>query len=192
MHGLLLILSGPSGCGKSTVIKRLNELVSGLRFSVSCTTRSPRPGEVNGVHYYFCTPQEFQEKQDAGEMLEYAHVHTASYGTPKAPAIEAIHNGEIMILDIDVQGARQVKAALDNTEYASALVRVFLAPPSLEELERRLRSRGTETEAAIETRLKNAATEMACADEYQYQVVNDQVENAAQALKNIITEWQTK
>ncbi|MBO7742407.1 MAG: guanylate kinase, partial [Victivallales bacterium] len=136
MKGIALVLSGPSGAGKSTVIGHLRKHLPELKFSISCTTRAPRPGETHGVHYYFCSKEEFQQKVDAKAMLEYAHVHLDSYGTPAEPVLSAVDNGEVMLLDIDVQGARQVKAALENSPYRENLLTVFLDPPSMEELER--------------------------------------------------------
>lgn len=187
MKGIALVMSGPSGAGKSTVIGYLRELLPELLFSISCTTRAPRPGEQDGVHYYFCSKEDFQTKVEAGEMLEYAHVHLDSYGTPASPVFQAVDNGGVMLLDIDVQGARQVKNALEKTPYREHLLTVFLAPPSMEELERRLRGRGTEKEEAILTRLANAAREMAASSEYDCTIVNDDAKKAAAELYKIIT-----
>jgi guanylate kinase len=184
--GLAVILSGPSGAGKSTIIQRLRQFLPGLEFSISCTTRPPRPGEQDGVHYYFCTEADFEAKRDAGELLESAHVHTASYGTPKTPVADAIQRGAVILLDIDVQGARQIRAAIAGTDLEPSFLSIFIAPPSLEVLEQRLRGRGTETEAAIQTRLANARRELDAAPEYQHTVVNDTVDRAAAELRDLI------
>ena len=186
MKGIALVMSGPSGAGKSTVLGHLRKLIPDLQFSISCTTRAPRPGETHGVHYYFCSKAEFQAKVDTGAMLEYAHVHLDSYGTPAQPVFDAIDQGQIMLLDIDVQGARQVRDALKNSPYRPNLLTVFLAPPSMNELERRLRGRGTESENAIQTRLANAQKEMDAAPEYDATIINDDAQTAANHLYTLI------
>ena len=185
-NGLALILSGPSGVGKSTIIGHLNALRDGLRFSISCTTREPRPGETDGVHYHFITRERFEEMLTSGGFLESALVHGNYYGTPRQPVTAAIDAGAVILLDIDVQGMRLVKKALTGTPYAARLRTVFIAPPDLQELERRLRGRGTETPETLARRLKNAAGEMACADEYQHTIVNRDAVEAAQQLLAII------
>ena len=185
--GLALIISGPSGVGKSTIVGHLEAMCPGLRFSISCTTRAPRPGEIDGVHYHFLTRERFKALLAEGGLLESALVHGNYYGTPKTPVTEAIDDGAVILLDIDVQGMRLVCQALGGTPYGARLRTVFIAPPSMEELERRLRGRGTETPESLARRLKNAAGEMACAGEYQHTVVNHDAREAARKLLEIIS-----
>ena len=185
-NGKAIILSGPSGAGKSTIIGKLNQLLPGLLFSISCTTRAPRPGEVDGVHYHFTNREEFERLLEANGFLEHALVHGNYYGTPRKPVADAIDGGDTMLLDIDVQGARLVRKALEGTAYAARLRTVFITPPSLEELERRLRGRGTESPESLRRRLSAAAGEMACAPEYQHTIVNDDPDRAAEELREII------
>ncbi len=185
-NGLALIISGPSGVGKSTIVGHLEALRPGLRFSISCTTRDPRPGEIDGVHYHFLTQERFEQMLASGGFLESAQVHGNYYGTPKEPVTTAVDEGAVILLDIDVQGMRLVRQALAGTPYETRLRTVFIAPPDLQELERRLRGRGTETPESLARRLKNAAGEMACADEYQHTVVNRDAQEAARQLLAII------
>ena len=179
-RGKLLVLSGPSGCGKGTVLRALMEGRSDMAFSVSATTRAPRPGEVDGREYYFVSRQRFAEMVEQGELLEHAEFVGNCYGTPKTPVLSQLAAGKHVLLDIEVQGAAQVKKAMPEA------VTVFLVPPSLEELERRLRGRGTETEEKIRQRLKTAEYEMTLAPDYDHIVVNDVVERAAAALAEIL------
>ena len=179
-RGKLLVLSGPSGCGKGTVLRALMEGRSDMVFSVSATTRAPRPGEVDGREYYFVSRERFMEMVVQGELLEHAEFVGNCYGTPKAPVLTQLEAGLHVLLDIEVQGAAQVKKAMPEA------VLVFLAPPSLEELERRLRGRGTETEEKIQGRLKTAEYEMTLAGEYDYTVVNDEVARAAAEVAEIL------
>ncbi|HLW64854.1 MAG TPA: guanylate kinase [Gemmataceae bacterium] len=179
--GPLIIISGPSGSGKSTVIARLlarRDLP--LHLSVSATTRQPRPSEVNGRDYWFLPKQEFLERIARDEFLEHAEVHGNCYGTLKEQVEPFREKGEGVILDIDVQGAAQVRVKCPDH------VSIFLQPPSQVVLEQRLRDRHTETEQAIELRLRNAARELTHAGEYQYQVVNDEVERAVQEIHSIL------
>lgn len=185
-NGLAIILSGPSGAGKSTLVHKVNQWIPGMLFSISCTTRAPRPGEQDGVDYHFISIEEFEKGKDRGDFLEYAFVHGNYYGTPKAPMLSAIQNDQIMLLDIDVQGARQIRECLKGTSLEKSVEYIFIAPPSLEILETRLRNRGTETEEAIQKRLNNARGEMETWKEYQYLVVNDDAEIAARKLEAII------
>ena len=178
--GKLLILSGPSGCGKSTVIGQLMQLRNDLRFSVSATTRAPRPGEQDGREYYFVTREKFDQMVSEGELLEHAEFVGNCYGTPKAPVVSQMERGITVILDIEVQGAAQVKEKMPEA------VSVFLAPPSLEELEHRLRKRGTESEEKILSRLATAKKELALAGTYDHIVVNDDPERAARELYDIL------
>ena len=184
--GTALIVSGPSGTGKSTVCKPVMTTMPDLHFSVSCTTRSPRPGEQDGVDYFFITTEEFQRRLQADAFLEHAEVHGNLYGTPRSEVEPYVVAGRDVLLDIDVQGARQVRQRIADTPTGRAAVFVFIAPPSLEELERRLRGRQTETEAAIQRRLSNARDEMAAWLEYDYLVINDQVEAAGNQLRAIL------
>lgn len=179
--GLLVILSGPSGAGKGTVIRKLSEIRGDIRFSVSATTRAPRPGEEDGREYFFKTPEEFQAMVDAGEFLEYAGYVESRYGTPAAPVDRDLEAGYHVILDIEVQGAAQI------LEKRPEAVSVFLLPPSLEELERRLRGRGTDTEEKILKRLAAAREEYARAGSYRYIIINDDASAAAERLSAIIT-----
>ena len=179
--GLLIVLSGPSGAGKSTVIAALMRLRSDIRFSVSATTRAPRPGEEDGVDYFFRTHEEFARMIDEGAFLEHAEYVGNCYGTPAGPVDERLAEGWNVLLDIEVQGAEQVIGKRPDA------VSVFLAPPSLRELERRLRGRGTDTEEKILGRLETARRECALAHNYTYIVVNDDAETAARQLDAIIT-----
>ena len=180
--GKLLVISGPSGCGKSTVLSQVMAGRGDLRFSVSATTRAPRPGETDGKEYYFVSRERFEEMVENGELLEHAEFVGNCYGTPKAPVIKQLDEGITVILDIEVQGAAQVKALMPEA------VTVFLAPPSLEELEARLRGRGTETEEKILGRLETARRELLLAPTYDHVIVNDVVERAAQELSAILEE----
>ena len=178
--GKLLVLSGPSGAGKSTVVARLMTMRDDVCFSVSATTRAPRPGEVDGVNYFFVTRERFDEMVRENALLEHAEYVGNCYGTPRDYVAQKLESGMNVILDIEVQGARQVM------ERAPEAIPVFLMPPSLLELERRLRARGTESEDAILGRLKRAREEYH-ADFYRYIVINANVETAARELDAIIT-----
>ena len=179
-RGKLFIVSGPSGVGKSTVLRSLFAQRDNLYFSVSATTRAPRPGEENGVHYHFLTAEIFREWIDSGEFLEYAEFVGNAYGTPKRFVDEALDNGKDVILDIEVQGAEQVCAKRPET------VTIFIAPPSWEELERRLTARATDTTEKIQQRLQRAKEEVLQANHYDYFVINDTVEKAVLELSSII------
>ena len=179
--GKLFVISGASGVGKSTVLKNVMSCRSDLRFSVSATTRAPRPGEQDGVHYYFISREEFRAMIDRDEFLEYdAHMDNY-YGTPVAQLEEKLRHGSV-ILDIEPVGAFNVRA-----KRADAVL-IFIAPPSMEELERRLRSRGDTSDEQISLRLHRADWEMEQAKEYDYIVVNDQVEACADKILKIIAE----
>ena len=179
--GLLIVLSGPSGAGKSTVIAALMRKRNDVRFSVSATTRDPRPGEVDGKDYFFRTHEEFARMIEKDAFLEHAEYVGNCYGTPVAPVEESLNAGYHVLLDIEVQGAGQVMAKRPDA------VSVFLCPPSLRELERRLRGRGTDPEEKIMGRLATAGREYGRAKDYTYIVVNDDAENAAAELDAIIT-----
>ena len=178
--GFLLVLSGPSGSGKGTVSEALMEKNLGIKYSTSVTTRTPRPTEVNGENYFFATMEEFERMVENDELLEHAFVHTNYYGTPKQFVFDEIEKGEIVLLEIDVQGALQVKK-----KYKEAVF-IFLVPPTMQELRDRIVKRGTETEAEIETRFANAFREIDFVGEYDYFVVNDKVEHAVENIENII------
>lgn len=179
--GKLLVISGPSGAGKSTVIGRLMELRDDVCFSVSVTTRPPRPGEEDGKDYFFVTPQRFQELAEGGFLLENAEYVGNRYGTPRGYVESRILEGENVVLDIEVQGAAQVQKNCPDA------VTVFILPPSGEELERRLRHRNTDSDEKIRERLLQAKRECAEAGKYGYIVVNDDPDKAAKELDSIIT-----
>lgn len=178
--GVLIVLSGPSGAGKSTVVARAMEGRDDLCFSTSATTRQPRPGEVDGREYFFVTQQRFDEMVAHDELLEHAVYVTNSYGTPRRFVEDKLEAGMNVLLDIEVQGARQV------AEKCPDAVKIFVIPPSLEELERRLTGRGTDTSDAIQGRLKRAREEYCEADFYDYIIINDDVDTAARELSAII------
>ena len=179
--GRSFIISGPSGVGKSTVLSGLMEKRKNLYFSVSATTRQPRPGEEDGVHYHFLTMDTFREWIAQDEFLEHAEFVGNCYGTPKKYVYEAMDRGQDVILDIEVQGAMQV------AEKMPEVVRIFIAPPSWAELERRLTARGTDTPEKIQGRLARAKEEVKLAGTYNYFVINDSVDNAVRELNAIMT-----
>jgi guanylate kinase len=176
----LTVLSGPSGVGKGTVVRKVRELYPHVWVSVSCTTRRPRPGEREGREYRFVSREQFHELAEAGELLEFAEFAGNLYGTPRAPVDARLAAGEPTLLEIDLQGARQVRAAMPDAQL------VFLAPPSWDELERRLSGRGTELTAAVAARLDQARVELAAADEFDAVIVNDDIDSAAAALVALI------
>jgi len=178
--GLLIVLSGPSGAGKGTVCKALLPTMTTTHYSVSCTTREPRPGEVEGVNYFFKTVEQFEEMLKNDELLEYAQVYTNYYGTPRQFVEETLNAGKNVLLEIDIQGALQVKKKFPDGVF------LFLLPPSLDELKSRILGRGTEDEDSFNRRFGAAAEEMSYIDQYDYVVVNDQVENAMEKIRSII------
>lgn len=178
--GKTFIVSGPSGVGKSTVLNALFTKHDNLYFSVSATTRAPREGEVNGVHYHFIGADDFRKKIEEDAFLEYAEYVGNFYGTPKKYVDEAMDEGRDVILDIEIQGAQQVCQKRPET------VRIFIAPPSWEELERRLTARGTDTPEKVQKRLLRAKVELQTADSYDYFVINDTVEKAVEELEAIL------
>ncbi len=179
--GRVFVVSAPSGGGKTTVVARLLRRMPTLVRSVSVTTRPPRPGERPGKDYRFISPAAYQRLRRAGDLLEYAKVHGASYGTPKRPVERALRQGRDVILSIDVQGARKIRRALGRQA-----VLVFLLPPSMAQLRRRLLQRRTDTAAAIRRRLTAARRELACAAWYDYRIVNDRLDRAVDALAAVI------
>lgn len=180
MPSRLTVLSGPSGVGKGTVVAAVRELFPHIWVSVSCTTRPPRPGEVDGVQYHFVDRPTFLEMLARGELLEHAEFAGNLYGTPSAPVFEHLAAGVPTLLEIDLQGARQVRQSSPDAYF------VFLAPPSLPELERRLAGRGTEKASVVDARLALARVEMAAAAEFDRVVVNDDVRRAAGELVTLI------
>lgn len=178
--GILFILSGPSGVGKGTVRQRLFEQETNLKYSVSATTRKKRPGEKEGVDYFYKTEEEFKQMIANGELLEYARYVNNYYGTPKKYVEEQLALGNDVFLEIEVQGALQVKKNFPEGVF------IFLCPPSLEELKNRIMNRGTETDSLIRNRLKEASKEIEMMSEYDYVVVNDDVDKAVAKVKAII------
>ena len=179
--GKTFIISGPSGVGKSTVLSALLEKRPNVYFSVSATTRDPRPGELDGIHYHFMDVDSFRKWIAMDQFLEYAEYVGNFYGTPKRFVDEAMDQGKDVILDIEVQGAIQVTSKRPDT------VRIFIAPPSWAELERRLTERGTDSKDKIQKRLLRAKVEFQTAHTYDYFVINDTVENAVKELDAIMT-----
>ena len=179
--GLLVIISGPAGSGKGTIVSRLRELAP-FDFSVSATTRKPRPGEQHGVHYYFVDKADFENKIEQGEMLEYAQYVGNYYGTPKKPVDEALAAGKNIILDIEVKGALQVKEKMPEA------VMIYVLPPDYETLLARIRGRGTETEEVIQKRMTEAKTEIKTFPKYDYVVINREngIDEAAHDVLSIL------
>ncbi len=178
--GILMVISGPSGAGKGTVCKALLQKRDDVVLSVSATSRNPRPGEVDGVHYFFLSEQAFREKIDAGQMLEHAVFCGNYYGTPKAYVDEMLAAGKNVILEIEVQGAMHVRSKYPEGVY------IFILPPSMQELENRLVGRGTEKEAVVRERLERAKRELDYINKYNYVVVNEDVDKAADEICAVI------
>ena len=181
MRGNLIIISAPSGTGKTTILKKLFAQLKGVTFSVSHTTRQPRTGEEDGIDYHFVDKDDFQKMLEADQFLEWAEVHGNFYGTSKAEVQKHLDNGLDVFLDIDVQGARQVRQAAGEESFS-----VFVVPPSWQEQEKRLTGRGTDSVETIKLRLENAQHEMKDAGLYDYLIVNDTVEQAVDTLRSII------
>ena len=179
-------MSGPSGVGKGTLVAKLRQRVPSLGLTVSATTRSPREGEKDGVSYYFLSEEEFGRRVEAGEFLEWANVHGHRYGTLHSEVDRLFDEGRSVVLEIDVQGGLNVRRVRPDT------VLVFIEPPSAEELERRLRGRGTEDEATIRLRLDNAASEFEAAASYDERIVNDDLDRAVGELADLIDSYETK
>ena len=172
--GAILVLSGPSGAGKSTIINAASDEIGEYYFSISTTTREPRVGEKNGVDYFFVTKESFEEDIKAGNFLEYAEVHGNYYGTSLKPVREALEEGKLVIFDIDVQGHRLVRAKMNDITTSA-----FITPPTLSELETRLRARCTDDESVIVNRVENAKSEIKAVGEYDFTIINDTVDKAA-------------
>lgn len=185
-EGLLIIISGPSGAGKGTVYNEVVARRPNIKKSVSVTTRNPRPGEVEGVHYYFRTLEQYQEMIAKGEFLETASVYCNYYGTPKEPVLKMLADGNDVMFEIDTLGAEQIRKKYPKS------ITIFLMPPSFEELERRLRGRGTESEEAITRRLGLARSELSKYKLFDYIVFNDNVENAIEGVISIIDAEKSK
>ena len=181
MNFPLTVIAGPTAVGKGSVVAYIKEHFPDVHLSVSATTRKPRPGEVEGVNYFFMTTEQFDELIDSGQMLEHATVHgTNKYGTPRQPVEQALAAGKLVILEIDIQGARQVKAAMPSART------IFIAPPSWDELVRRLTSRGTETAEEQAIRLETAREELAAQGEFDYVVINDEVARCAAEVVELV------
>lgn len=187
-RGLMLVLSSPSGAGKSTIARNLLEDEKiGLKLSVSVTTRERRPSEIDGVHYHFVTPRNFDAMRERGDLLEWAEVHGNFYATPREPAEAAMAEGRDMLFDIDWQGAEQLrqKALTD-------IVSVFILPPSMDELKARLKRRAEDSDSVIERRLTNARLEMEHWRDYDYIVINEDLQRAFEEVKAIVTSERLK
>lgn len=183
-RGILLVLSAPSGAGKTTLCSQLR--ASGeFVYAVSCTTRPPRPSEVDGVDYHFLTEEQFEQQVARGSFLEHARVHNHSYGTLKAPVLSNLRQGKDLLLDIDILGAKAIRECPDP-EIRGALVDIFLLPPPITELRRRLETRGTESREEISTRLHNALEEMKNWPDYRYIIASGTVEENLRAFRCIV------
>jgi len=178
--GFIVVITAPSGSGKTTIYKKILSRRKDLAFSVSFTTRKPREGEQHGVDYFFVDTPTFEEKKNRGEFIEWARVHGKFYGTEKAQIENCINDGKICLLDIDVQGALRILEVFPDA------VSIFIVPPSIEELERRLRKRGTENEEELRLRLLNARNELAYKKFFKYIVVNDKIRYAIEKIEKII------
>ncbi|MDB6181446.1 guanylate kinase [Paracoccus fistulariae] len=181
--GLLVILSSPSGAGKSTLAKRLMEWDSSLQFSVSATTRSPRPGEIHGQHYYFTSPDEFRDMVKNEQMLEHAEVFGNYYGSPRGPVEQAMREGRDTLFDVDWQGGQQIRASA----LGGHVVSIFVLPPSLPELERRLRTRGQDSDEVIAGRMEKSRAEISHWAEYDYVLINEDLDETEAQLRSILT-----
>jgi guanylate kinase len=180
-RGLLIVLSSPSGAGKSTIARMLLEADDEVTISVSATTRPKRPGEIDDVDYHFVDDSRFEQMVDNGDFAEWAYVFDHRYGSPKEPIKEALKIGHDILFDIDWQGTQQLRGA-----FGTDLVRIFVLPPSMQELERRLRSRGTDSEDVIESRMRRAASEIGHWGEYDYVLINEDMDECLQEVRTII------
>jgi guanylate kinase len=182
MKSKLAVIAGPTAVGKGTVVRQLLASHPEIKLSVSATTRAPRPGEIDGIDYFFWTQERFDEALANNELLEYAIVHgTNRYGTPRQPVEEALSRGEKVVLEIDIQGAKQVKKVMPEA------LTIFILPPSWDELVRRLSTRGTEDVGEQEKRLQTAVVELAAADDFEHQVINDDVDKCAAKVLELMS-----
>ena len=186
MSGKLFVVTAPSGAGKTSLIDAVMKDDASLKISVSYTTRRPRPGEKDGVDYHFVNQQTFRQMQERGEFLESAEVHGNHYGTAKRVILDAVANGEDIILEIDWQGAQQVRRLYPDA------VAIFILPPSVDELERRMRARAQDSDAVIRQRVANAREELAHAGEFKYAIINKDFETARRELASIIQRERAK
>jgi guanylate kinase len=180
MSGAVLVLSGPSGAGKSTIISNSLDRIGDFYFSISTTTREPREGERDGVEYYFVSKEEFEEGIKRGDFLEYAIVHGNYYGTSIAPVRDALSSGKLVIFDIDVQGHRLVRDSIGDL-----VTSIFITPPTLKELKRRLYSRSSDRDDVIEKRLENAKSEIRAVGEFDFVIINDEIDIAVEQFITI-------
>lgn len=180
-RGKIIVIVAPSGTGKSTLIKNIKESFRDLHWSVSFTTRPMRPGEVDGKHYFFISQEEFFKKQKQGDFIEWAEVHGNFYGTSKGFVESKVNHGYSLLLDLDIVGSDSMKK-----EFGDEARVIFIAPPSFEELEQRLRGRGTENEDVIKLRLGNAKKELERKDDYDYLVINDELERTQNELNSLV------
>ncbi len=179
-RGILFVLSGPSGVGKGTILDRLMDDYNGINYSISVTTRKPRKDEKDGIDYFFVSIEKFQEMKKENQFLETACVHGNYYGTPQKYVEQCLSKGEDIILEIDIQGAKQIKEKFKDAVY------IFLLPPNNKELKNRLEKRNSETEESLKRRLKNADQEISEVNNYDYRIVNDQIEKTVHAIKEVI------
>lgn len=180
-RGIVFILSAPSGAGKTTIWRAALDRIPGIEFSVSLTTRKPRGNEAHGTDYHFVSEDEFIRRRDGGELAEWAQVFDASYGTLRSPLDEAVRCGRDILLDIDIQGAAQIRA-----KYSHDAVAVFVLPPSFEDLAQRLRKRGTESEDAIARRLARSREEARAYSGYDYLIINDNVDDSVERFRGVV------
>ncbi|MCF8000963.1 MAG: guanylate kinase [Halanaerobiales bacterium] len=178
--GILFVLSGPSGVGKGTVLEGLMDDYNDINYSISVTTRTPREDEINGDDYFFVSREKFEEMKEKNQFLETAKVHGNYYGTPRHYVEECLSKGEDIILEIDIQGAKQIKKEFDDAVY------IFLLPPNYEELKTRLEKRDSETPESLKRRLKNASEEISEVKNYDYSIVNDKVGDTVEEVKKVI------
>lgn len=180
-RGIVFILSAPSGAGKTTIWRAALERIPGIEFSVSLTTRNPRGTEVDGTDYHFVSEDEFIRRREGGELAEWAQVFDASYGTLRGPLDDAVRAGRDILLDIDIQGAAQIRE-----KYSHDAVAVFVLPPSFDDLAQRLRKRGTESETAIARRLARSRDEARTYPEYDYLIINDNVDDSVERFRSVV------
>jgi guanylate kinase len=184
-HGILFVISAPSGAGKTTLVQALRK-TGNCFYSVSCTTRAPREGEIDGMHYHFLSPSDFLAKLESGDFMEHAQVHGDYYGTLREPVLSNLKNGVDVLLDIDTQGAATIRNSNDPI-VRQALADIFIMPPDVKELRRRLMKRGTETAQQIESRLATAMREMELWRDYRYTIVSGSVEEDLENVRNIMS-----